>query len=392
MAEIISNLEFVKTQYATSSQDNTFKTINTEEMLDYDERKEACDYTTYNGTTIDENSIDTERAFNYYNYRVGSTGGFNARGDLKKEEANKLMERYKPKSMYRIVFSFENDFAQETNIILKNNMQELITKSMPKVIRDMGLEPDNVEWGGYYHTNTDHPHVHVWVFEKQKTKDYLKLPKSTFKKMRSDIIRTLGLNAEMYIKRDETKQHIIDSLKEYGLNDESMKYYLEGKKNSRRTFKFDKDITNDLLELEKVIPHTGSLKYNSKNIRPYHQQIEKIIDKLLKTDEVKDFYDIFQNQLMQEKRIFDKRYFSDQEKMKKNKSIENKDRELRDRIANMILANIKNYRLDKSDYEETFKDDQSRKSKNEDKKEGKKEDIHIKDKQRLIRLAIIQLE
>ena len=52
MAEIIFNAEFVKTEYAGNSCKNIKKQINTDEMVDYYERKEACDY------TVDENEDD----------------------------------------------------------------------------------------------------------------------------------------------------------------------------------------------------------------------------------------------------------------------------------------------------------------------------------------------
>ena len=48
--------------------------------------------------------------------------------------------------------------------------------------------------------------------------------------------------------------------------------------------------------------------------------------------------------------MFNNRYFSDEEKMEQNRSFENKDKELRTRIANMVLQNIKNYRLDNEHY------------------------------------------
>lgn len=359
MAEVIMNCQYVYTQYSSKTNANgKSNKINTNDMCDYYEREEACDYTNYEGIDDDQHVIDTNRAFDYYNYRVGSTGGFGKNGDFKKGEANRLIEKYKPDVMYRMVFSFENEFAQDTNIIVKSNMQKLMTKSMNKVIRDMGLDPNNVEWGCYYHTNTKHPHVHAWIFEKEKTKGQPQIRKKQFKKMRSDIVRTLGLNAEMYIQRDETKKMILDSLKEKGLNDKDINDYLSSKNNSKKTFKLDKAIGKELIELEKVLPKSGSMKYNSKNIRPYHDQIENMIDQILQSDEVRDFYGHFKEQLNQEKKIFDKRYFSDKEKMEKNKSIENKDRELRDKIANMILSNIKNYRMDVESYEQEFGNDE----------------------------------
>lgn len=45
-------------------------------------------------------------------------------------------------------------------------MKNLMNKSMNKNIKELGLNPDNVEWGCYYHTNTAHPHIHAFIFEK----------------------------------------------------------------------------------------------------------------------------------------------------------------------------------------------------------------------------------
>ena len=77
MAEIIFNAEFVKTEYAGNSCKNIKKQINTDEMVDYYERKEACDYTVDENEADDTYQINSQDAFNYYDYRIGSTGGFN---------------------------------------------------------------------------------------------------------------------------------------------------------------------------------------------------------------------------------------------------------------------------------------------------------------------------
>ena len=117
MAEIIFNAEFVKTEYAGNSCKNIKKQINTDELVDYYERKEACDYTVDENEADDTYQINSQDAFNYYDYRIGSTGGFNRNGNLEKGEANMLMEKYQPKILWRFVFSFEKEFAQNSNII-----------------------------------------------------------------------------------------------------------------------------------------------------------------------------------------------------------------------------------------------------------------------------------
>ena len=85
MAEIIFNAEFVKTEYAGNSCKNIKKQINTDELVDYYERKEACDYTVDENEADDTYQINSQDAFNYYDYRIGSTGDLIEMVILKKE-------------------------------------------------------------------------------------------------------------------------------------------------------------------------------------------------------------------------------------------------------------------------------------------------------------------
>ena len=339
MAEIIFNLQFCKTEFA-KGKSNTFKQISTDDMLEYYERQEACDYT-------DTKYTNSSDAINYYNYRIGSNGGFNQNGSFSATAAKKLINQYKPKNMYRMVFSFEEDFLADYGFLSKKNIEKLITKSTDKNIRLMGLNPDNVVWGAYYHTNTDHPHIHLWMFEKKSTKDYLKLPKKTFKKIRSNIVRNMAINVEMYSIRDEVKKNIINHIKECGLDE---KLFYKSNKLDKKIFCEDKTLTKMLLELEKNIPTSGSLKYNSNNIAPLRNQVDKIIDYVLNTDYISSYYNTYMELLDKERSMYNNRYFSDEEKFEQNKFIENKQNELKSRIGNMILQSIKNYRLDCSTY------------------------------------------
>ena len=108
---------------------------------------------------------------------------------------------------------------------------------------------------------------------------------------------------------------------------------------------------------EKNIPKTGSMKYNSANIMPYRQEIDKLVDKLLEKDDINKLYKKYREMLEKEKEMFDNRYFSKEESKEQNKSIENKEKELHDRIANMILQNIKCYREDVEEYEQEQEDE-----------------------------------
>ena len=338
--EIFVNLQYKQTQYSRSN--DSSKKIDTNEMCNYYDRDEACDKT-----------IDTDDAVNYYKYRVGSNGGWGKNGDFKADEDKKMFDNYKPETIYRMVVSFDERFAKENKILDKKSMKKLMSKSMNKNIKELGLDPENVEWGCYYHTNTAHPHIHAFIFEKNPTRTDYHIKKSVFKPVKSNIIRTMNINSELYIERDNVKKEIIDVLKDMGLDTE--KY--SNTNNSKKLFTNDKEINKMLKQLEKIIPKSGSLKYNSANIMPYRPEIDKLVNKLLEKDDVKDIYKKYREMLDKEKEMFDNRYFSKEESKEQNKSIENKDKELRDRIANMILQNIKCYREDIESYEQEQDDD-----------------------------------
>ena len=113
-----------------------------------------------------------------------------------------------------------------------------MNKSMNKNIKELGLNPDNVEWGCYYHTNTVHPHIHAFIFEKSPTRTDYHIKKNTFKPIKSNIIRTMNINSELYLKRDNVKKEIIDTLKDMGLD--AGKY--SNSNNSKKLFANDKEI------------------------------------------------------------------------------------------------------------------------------------------------------
>ncbi len=163
----------------------------------------------------------------------------------------------------------------------------------------------------------------------------------------------MNINSELYLKRDNVKKEIIDTLKDMGLD--AGKY--SNSNNSKKLFANDKEINRTFKKLEKIIPKTGSMKYNSANIMPYRQEIDKLVDKLLEKDDVNKLYKKYREMLEKEKEMFDNRYFSKEESKEQNKSIENKEKELHDRIANMILQNIKCYREDVQEYEQEQEDE-----------------------------------
>lgn len=361
---MICNMQYRMTEYHKGrlTEQQKKKQISTKDMYKYYDRDDACDKT-----------ICTKDSFDYYDYRVGSTGGFNDKGSISAEDSYDLTLKYKPSIIYRMVLSFTDKFAQEHNLKPKKNMQRLIQKSMNKNLREMGFDPDNVEWSAYYHTNTKSPHVHIAFYEKVPTRRKPTMQQKRFQKVRSNIYSNISHNIEIYIERDDIKKRLIDRVKQWDISDEMKKVMYAGMNNHKSTYAFNSNVINGILKLEKDLPKKGSMKYNSKNIKPYHEQIKGIIDEILNDEKVNDYYQEYLSQLQKEVELQesiygsgDKEYVSPAGEIKRGAGegkelqsdfLDKKLFEIETQLGNMILQNILSFREDMGiDEEEEFQE------------------------------------
>lgn len=359
-ANIVFNLQFVTTEFCKtplSMGGKKIQSVTTQDMFDYYDRDEACDKTEVN--TKDENDDqdnNIKKGFDYYNYRIGSTGAFNKNGMLSREEYFKKTDKYKPKIIYRAVFSFVDEFAIDNDIKQADKMRELIKKTMDKNIKAMGFEIDNVEWTAFYHTNTNHPHVHLHFYEKEPKKRRYLIDEKRLKQVKSNITRLMKLNTDLYIDRDRTKENIINKFSELGLSKESRTLLINGENNSKKYFcNHDKKLTDGMLELEKVLPRTGSMKFNSSNIAPYKNQIIDLIEKLKEVPGVVNLLEDYSKHLDKEIDAQIILYGGSREDKNKVKFKEGRMEDVDTRIGNIILSNIKNYREDMKRFEDMIK-------------------------------------
>lgn len=343
-SEIFFNLQYRATEFASESSKQKLKSVNTGEMFDYYDRDEACDKTICN----------TEEAFDYYNYRIGSTGAFNEKGMVERSEYFNKMNKYKPQVVYRGVFSFRDEFAIEQDIKEPEKMRDLIKKTMNKNIIAMGFEPDNVEWFAFYHTNTGHPHIHFHFYEKSPKKSKYLISKNRLAKVKSNVARLMKLNIDLYKDRDKLKQRIFNKFDELGLSNDTREFVIRSENNSFKYFKVNNEILKKMKELEKVIPKKGSLKYNSANIAPYKDKINEIIDLIKNREDIKEIMDQYEVQLDKEVESQIILYGGKKDDKYKIEFKENRWNIIDTRLGNMILSTIKNYRLDVEDYEEAI--------------------------------------
>ena len=74
--------------------------------------------------------------------------------------------------------------------------------------------------------------------KKNPTRTDYHIKKSVFKPIKSNIIRTMNINSELYIERDNVKKEIIDVLKDMGLD--TGKY--SNTNNSKKLFTNKQDV------------------------------------------------------------------------------------------------------------------------------------------------------
>lgn len=350
MPDIIFNLRYRYTQYTTRklNEIEKKKQIDTKKANEYYDRDEACDKT-----------ISTDKAFNYYDYRIGSMGGFNAKGPVNAKITQAECDHYRPEIVYQGVFSFKKDFALKSGILEKKDMEKLIRKSMTNVIRQLNLDPDNVIWNAAYHTNTDNPHCHFMMYEKKVTRKKLLLSKTKMERVRSEVLSNTNINIQLYFNKDRQLTeliNVVDQLDEIG----DLRKYLTDSV-YRKFSKYNRKMVEKLIDLEKRLPRSGSMKYNSKNIRPFHNDIREIIQDILNDDKVKPFYDRYDDLIKELTETFKKNYGDGTQPYKTKEGIKigvgdgkkaqdeyyrKEMYKLESRLANLLLQNILKARED----------------------------------------------
>ena len=233
---------------------------------------------------------------------------------------------------------------------------------MNSILKKMNLEPDNVIWTSSYHTNTDNPHCHINFYEKKQTKRKQTLSKHQIDHLRSSIASEMEINTLLYVKRDEAMNHLMDSLSEIGFSKDMLHGYEDMIQRSNSSQKGLEHIYKKLIALNSVLPEKGSMKYNSKNIRPFHNQIRDIIEDIYKLEEIKPFVDEYRNILEETQEMQKELYgtgndeYEDEDggivhgqgndEKRQGEYYRRKMYELETRLGNMILQTIVNGRKD----------------------------------------------
>ncbi len=267
-------------------------------------------------------------------------------GDILKKDIIDGLDDNNKGFFWRGFVSFPPEFAITHGLITKSDYYSLSNNFISSLIIDMGLDIKNTSWYCALHRNTKNPHIHFCIFEKLPTKTSPIYSKSCISKCKSNIANYLLDYEKFYKLRDKTFSSITG---EINLNE------LTKIKNQRLfSDKYRKELNNLLLGLYDKLPTTGRLQYNSKNMLPYKDDLDSIIEYILMHDSIKYEYAKYLKLLNQHQKELQNLYGNSMDN-KNKKYYYNQLNKLYSKIGNEILDNYKKYSImEKMEKEKMF--------------------------------------
>ena len=255
---------------------------------------------------------------------------WNKNGNINKKEILKDIPNNKSGKMWTLVISFPPQFAEESGLKTKQDYYLMTKAIMPKFLLDNDLDLTNTLWYASLHKDTDNPHLHITIFEKEQRRKKDTLEKTAMKYLKSNIASYLIDNTSFYKEQDYLFLGLENKIRKKNLTNVEKDLFFNDK--------FRKSLNKDLLQLYDKLPKQGRLQYNAKRLNFCHKDINKIIDKILYHDTIKYEFEKYYHHLEEIEREQKKIYGNSN-----NKYIENKMKRLYSKIGNDILHNYKVY-------------------------------------------------
>jgi len=89
-------------------------------------------------------------------------------GDVTKKQILKDLPKDESGRMWTLVVSFPPDFAIDNELKTKQDYYLLTKSIMPRFILDNDFDLTNTLWYASLHRDTDNPHLHITIFEKEQ--------------------------------------------------------------------------------------------------------------------------------------------------------------------------------------------------------------------------------
>lgn len=236
--------------------------------------------------------------------------------------------------VWDMVISFDSHFAYEKGLITKRDFYKLTNNIMPTFLTELGFDLNNVSWYAGLHRNTKSPHIHLIFCEHKIRNNFKVIPQSSIYKLKSNIANYLIDNTKFYELRDKEFKTIASKI--------SFEELTKVKNQKLFGDKYRKELNRKLIELYSKLPTKNRLQYNSKNLKPYKNELNSIIDFILVNDPIKNNYENYYNLLKEHQRELTSVY-GESNANKNEKYVTEQIQRLYSKIGNDILTNFKRY-------------------------------------------------
>ena len=194
-------------------------------------------------------------------------------GDIKKEDILKDLPKDESGRMWNLVISFPPDFALESGLKTKQDYYMMTKAIMPRFLLDNDFDLTNTRWYASKHNDTDNPHLHITIFEKEIRRKKDTLEKSSIKYLKSNIASYLVDNKSFYQEQDYLFLGLEYKIRKNNFTKVDKELFFSSK--------YRKALNKDLLNLYDKLPKRGRLQYNSKNLDYCRKDIDKVIERIL---------------------------------------------------------------------------------------------------------------
>lgn len=301
--------------------------------LKYTERKDA------NDNSFAEVTSNSDGYFGYTSEREGSTSTYTNQGWLKCRKETKdfreLLNNYfnKDGDLVWIPVQSYKDFtsAKQYGLFQAEDYAAITEAALVKFFKRVGFDEENMIWWMNYHTNQNHPHVHLAFLEKEITRTRGKFTAKELTEFKGFIYSEMN-------KRERLLNDGNDVIKEKFKKIEIQRIEVKKLVSNIIAQNSNRKIEQSITRLFKELPKNGRLQYGSVHMKDFRPQLDEIVDLVLKDNSTHEEY---QKLSKSWKNMDDETSAALHEKV--TKVFDAEDEKLRRQIANDILREFKDY-------------------------------------------------
>lgn len=311
-------------------------------MLKYIATREGVDLTPLSSSRFQRLDNDEVANLRYIHQRPRSHGLFGNLPDAEIDDLDGLCKKmYKISNrtpVYNIILSLKEEDAIPLGYDKKQAWADLLHASMPDVAQSLGIPITQLSWVAAYHQEKGHPHIHgqFWRNDGKIQSSYIPQDRpNKCKEIFSSYIFS-PYRPEIIVQKTRSRDVLIDMTKE-------VMGFIPGAASGGGIMghlknEFLIEFTNDLIELSKVLPEDGKIKYMYLSLE-LKQITNNIVGKLLSTPAFASEYQNFQDK----KTRLSKSYSVGHDKAATQMT--EAERDIQKRMANVILKKALSIRI-----------------------------------------------